>query len=98
MADERVKAFPDIPTLKELGIDWSLGTWRGIAGPKGLPDDIVNVLEPALKKAVESERFTSFMDQVGYGVAWIPTDEAVKFLAENDEGLGNLMKELGLAK
>jgi len=55
-------------------------------------------LEPALKKAVESERFTSFMDQVGYGVAWIPTDEAVKFLAENDEELGNLMKELGLAK
>jgi tripartite-type tricarboxylate transporter receptor subunit TctC len=98
MADERVKAFPDIPTLKELGIDWSLGTWRGIAGPKGLSDDVVSVLEPALKKAVESERFTSFMDQVGYGVAWIPTDEAVRFLAENDEELGNLMKELGLAK
>ena len=30
--------FPDIPTLKEAaGIDYSVGAWRGIAGPKGLP-------------------------------------------------------------
>ncbi|HPP38458.1 MAG TPA: tripartite tricarboxylate transporter substrate binding protein [Thermosynergistes sp.] len=98
MADERIKAFPEIPTLKELGVDWSLGCWRGIAGPKGLPDDVVDILEPALKKAVESERFVNFMDQVGYGIIWIPSAEAAEFLEKDDEVMGNLMKELGLAK
>ncbi len=38
MAPQRNSAFPDVPTLKEAaGIDYSVGAWRGIAGPKGLP-------------------------------------------------------------
>ena len=38
MGPERNPVFKDIPTLKEaMGIDYSTGAWRGIAGPKGLP-------------------------------------------------------------
>ena len=38
MAPSRNSAFPDVPTLKEAaGIDYSVGAWRGIAGPKGMP-------------------------------------------------------------
>jgi len=34
MAPQRLGVFPNIPTLKEtLGIDYSTGAWRGIAGP-----------------------------------------------------------------
>jgi len=32
MAEERNPVFPDVPTLKEEGVDWTLGAWRGIAG------------------------------------------------------------------
>ncbi|BDY99963.1 hypothetical protein MUTS16_10370 [Escherichia coli] len=30
MADERMKTMPDVPTLKEKGVDLSIGTWRGL--------------------------------------------------------------------
>ena len=36
MSAERNPAFPDVPTLKEAtGLDWTIGAWRGIAGPDG---------------------------------------------------------------
>lgn len=98
MGDERVVAFPDVPTLKELGIDWSLGTWRGIAVPAGTPAEVVERLEAALAKAVASDRYTSFMNDVGFGVTWIPSDEAVDFLAEQDQVMGDLMRQMGVAK
>jgi len=37
MVAERDPKFPDVPTLKEMGIDWSCGVWRGIAAPAGTP-------------------------------------------------------------
>ena len=47
-----------MPTLKEaIGIDWTIGAWRGIAGPKGLPDEVDAKLEPALKKVYDSEEY-----------------------------------------
>ena len=48
MATARNPAFPDVPTLKEaMGIDYSTGAWRGIAGPKGLPADVATKLTAA---------------------------------------------------
>ena len=37
MGAERNPSFPDVPTLQEVGIDWRMGAWRGVAGPAGLP-------------------------------------------------------------
>ena len=56
MASERNPAFKDVPTLKEAaGIDYSVGAWRGIAGPKGLPKEIADKLTAELKKASDFE-------------------------------------------
>ncbi len=40
MADERLGIAPEVPTLKEQGIDWSLGGWVAVGDPAGLPDAI----------------------------------------------------------
>lgn len=98
MAEQRVAAFPDVPTLKELGIDWSLGTWRGIAVPAGTPAEIVKTLENSLAKAVASEQFTSFMNNMGFGIYWLPSEQAYAFLAEQDQVMGELMRQMGVAK
>lgn len=98
MGDERVVAFPDVPTLKEKGIDWSLGTWRGFAVPAGTPADVVKTLEAAVAKAVASDQYVTFMNDVGFGILWLPSDEARQFLAEQDEIMGTLMKQMGVAK
>ena len=37
MADKKDPKFPDVPTLKELGLEWSCGAWRGVVRPQGNP-------------------------------------------------------------
>ena len=98
MADQRAELFPEVPTLKELGINWAMGAWRGITVPKGTPNDVVAVLEKSIEKAVGNDMFKKFMKDKGYGILWKRSAEFDKFMAEEDEIKGKIMKEAGLTK
>jgi len=99
MAQNRNPAFPDVPTLKEAaGIDYSVGAWRGIAAPKGLPADIQQKLVAALKKANESKEFTDFMASRGFGVKWADPAGFAKFMADGNAAMGKAMEAAGLKK
>lgn len=96
MADARDPVFKDVPTLKELGINWTMGAWRGIALPKNTPKGITEVVERAVEKVAKSPEFAKFMKDNGFGVLYKPSGEFATFLAEQDEAMGKLMKEVGL--
>ncbi len=98
MGDKRAELFPDVPTLKELGINWSMGTWRGVGVPKDTSDEIVKILERSLEKAVRSSEYKDFMAKNGFGITWMPAGDYGKFMAESDRMMGSLMKEVGLIK
>jgi len=51
--DKRLAAFPDVPTLKESGIDVVMTQWYGLAAPKGTPNDVVETLVRAVKAAMQ---------------------------------------------
>ncbi len=97
MADKRDPAF-DVPTLKELGIDWAIGAWRGIALPRGTSPEIVAVYEKALEKVVKNREFVDFMQKAPFGVLWKGSRDFAAFLEEQDRTMGQLMKEAGLTK
>ena len=87
-----------MPTLKEAtGLDWTLGAWRGFAGPKGLPAEVTDVLVPALAKIYESPEFKDFMSQRGFGTVYAAPAQFETFMAGRDASLGEVMKGLGLA-
>jgi tripartite-type tricarboxylate transporter receptor subunit TctC len=99
MAPARNAAFPDVPTLKEtMGIDYSTGAWRGIAGPKGLPADIAAKLTATLKKVYEAKEFKEFMANRGFGAVWGDAGEFTAFMDKGDAQMGEAMKAAGLAK
>jgi tripartite-type tricarboxylate transporter receptor subunit TctC len=99
MSPERNSAFPDVPTLKEgMGVEWSIGAWRGIAGPKGLPKNVVDRLGPAIKKVHDSKEFRDFMAQRGFGVVWADAEGYRKHMADDLAKMGNVMKAVGIAK
>jgi tripartite-type tricarboxylate transporter receptor subunit TctC len=54
---ERLKDYPDVPTLIECGYDFTTLTLIGIAGPKGLPEPILHKLEEALAKVWKAPVF-----------------------------------------
>jgi len=99
MDTERLGAFPDVSTLKEAtGSDWKMAAWRGVAGPKGMPDDATAKLSAALEKVWKSAEFQEFMKGRGFGLVWKPGAEFATWMDDSDAALGTVMKAVGLAK
>ncbi len=99
MSKERNPVFPKVPTLEQaIGSTYSLGAWRGIAGPKGLPSNVSKTLEAAMKKVYNSAEYKEFMNKRGLGMKWRDTKDFAAYLAENNAEFGKIMKSVGLAK
>ncbi len=64
---ERVSDLPDVPTMKELGLDQlSLEFWDGVWAPAGVPADIVEKLNAAINAALQSPEMVASMKQLGF--------------------------------
>jgi tripartite-type tricarboxylate transporter receptor subunit TctC len=99
MAPERNPQFKDVPTLNEaLGINYSVGAWRGIAGPKGMPPEIAAKLTAELKKIFDGAEFQDFMKNRGFGTVWRDPAGFASFMAEGDKAMGVSMAAAGLKK
>ena len=99
MAPARNPLFKDIPTLNEsLGINYSVGAWRGLAGPKGMPAEVAAALTAALKKAYDSKEYNDFMASRGFGVTWADAAGFAKFMNEGDAAMSKAMAAAGLKK
>jgi len=99
MDTERNGAFPDVPTLVEAAnLDWQMAAWRGLAGPKGMPEEATETLTSAFEKVWNSDEFQEFMKGRGFGLVWKPGDEFAEWMASSDAALGSVMSAVGLAK
>lgn len=99
MDKTRSSLFPNVPTLKEAtGSDWATGAWRGIAAPKGLPENVRARLEASVKKAYDSKDYKDFMAQRGFGTLWGNGAEFASFMAKADADMKAVMMAVGIAK
>ena len=60
---DRAKAWPDVPTLKDLGYPWVFDSPFGVAGPKGMDPKIVQTLHDAFKKSIEDPETLAVLDK-----------------------------------
>lgn len=99
MAEEPLESFPDVPTVtSQVDSDFTTGAWRGVIGPQGMDDDIVETLETALHAAYESDTYQTFMAKQGYGVQWKDAQAFGDYMETSDAEFGEIMKAIGLAK
>jgi tripartite-type tricarboxylate transporter receptor subunit TctC len=99
ISSERSPLYPDLPTSDEvLGIKWSPLPFRGMAGPKGLPDDVVQKVSAALKEITEDAEFKKFMTSRGFSVAYQDAPTFAATVKAAHDGLSETMKAVGLAK
>jgi tripartite-type tricarboxylate transporter receptor subunit TctC len=98
MSDERLAEFPDIPTCKEAGIDWSAVGWRGLALPKGTPPDIVKSLESKALEIVKSEAFKSFMKKNGFAIVIRDSAAFSAFLEAQEAQWKTVVEATGYSK
>ena len=65
MSEERLPGFPEDPTLKEQGIDWSIGGWVSICAPAGLAPDVKAKLDAAVLKASNDPAYLEALTNAG---------------------------------
>lgn len=95
---EPVSVLPDVKTAKSQGYDIDISMWRGLAAPKGTPDDVLAKLEAAAKAAAESEEFIAASKNIGFEPAFKGREEFGKTIARDDEFYAALLKDLGMTK
>ena len=64
MTEKRVAAFPEIPTLRELGYDFVNDTVFAIAAPADTPPEVLARLEAALAQAVKSKEYLETIEKL----------------------------------
>ena len=94
VSDSRVAAFPDVPTVKELGIDYSLVHWGGFMAPEGIPDKAKTELEKALKVAVNSEEFKNFVEEQGMQPFYRNSQDVTVFAKKQEIILKELLDKI----
>ena len=62
--DKRVKNLPGVPTAKELGYLLTVDMWSGLSGPPGLPQEVVDTINRAVKKIIKSPAFIADLEKV----------------------------------
>lgn len=96
--DKRLASLPDVPTLKEAGIDLAMTLWRGVAAPKGTPEPALTRLERAFTQAAQSSEFRDFATRMGAVVDVRGARDFDAFIARDDREIAALMEQIGLRK
>lgn len=93
-ADKRLEMFPDVPTVKEQGINFAMGMWRGLAAPKGTPSDALKKLLDAFKKGMEDPAFKKSTADMAVTIHYLGPEDFGKLMASDNDFYGQLVKEV----
>jgi tripartite-type tricarboxylate transporter receptor subunit TctC len=92
----RTRNWPNVPTLRDLGIDMVSNSPFGIAGPKGIDPAVVKILHDAFRKGLEDPAYGAAMVKFDQEPFYLGSEDyrafALKQIAEQKQ----LIEELGL--
>ena len=96
--EKRLPQFPDVPTFKELGMNWVDGAYRGVAVPKSTPPAVRKQVSDVMDAINKDPDFRRRMAEGGFEVTDIGIDAMPAFLAERTPAYLQSAKALGLGK
>jgi tripartite-type tricarboxylate transporter receptor subunit TctC len=94
--DQRLKAFPNVPTLREKGYPFAVHSALSLMGPAGMPKPVVEKLQNAFAQAMESKAFLDVMDKFDMPPAYLGSDALTKLVNKDYIETGELIKSLGI--
>lgn len=95
---QRHYLIPDVPTFREQGIDFISGSWRYIAGPKGIPADRLATLEARLLEVLRDKEFAEKARAAGFTLGPLGRAETARRLASEDAAMYPVFLEAGLVR
>jgi tripartite-type tricarboxylate transporter receptor subunit TctC len=93
--DKRLAALPDVPTLKELGLDAEFYIWAGLFAPKATPAPVMRALREAARQAVADAEFKSAMAKLETPIHYLDADEFQRFWDKDAQALAEGVRRVG---
>jgi len=93
---ERLAAFPDLPTFKELGYsDVEFYIWAGLFAPKGMPAPVLTKLRETVRDAMKDPEVTKVFEAAGNMPAYQDSEAFAAFVSKDSERLVATAKKIG---
>lgn len=93
---ERVALIPDIPTLKEEGIDVDATNWWGIMAPKGTPGDVVEALHRDINTVLSNPKLKDSLASEGAQITSATREQFDQRIAEETKKWAAVARQTGL--
>lgn len=98
LSDKRLADFPDLPTAKEQGIDLTVTKFRGLAGPKGLPANVLAAWDKGIRAVLADPDYQKEYAKESLIAAPMASPEATDFTRRFAGEVTTSLKELGVVK
>jgi tripartite-type tricarboxylate transporter receptor subunit TctC len=92
----RVQLLPDVPAISESIPGVQMEAWLGIAGPVGLPDDVVSRLGEAIREISTMPEVRKRFTDTGQNLEYLPAAQFRERLSIDQERLGRAVNEAGI--
>jgi len=96
--DKRHPLLPDVPTFKELGVNWIDGAYRGIGMPKGTPPEARKRVSDLFMQLNNDPDMKELAAKSGFELVNVGTDQMDVFMKERIELYTKGAALLGLGK
>ncbi len=93
---ERHPSYPDVPTLKELGIDAVMGNYSGFVAPKGTDPAKIKIIDDAIAKAMQDPALRKFLVDAGYQPVYLDHTQFQGVIDSAEKQLDFLVNDLGI--
>src|SRR5438445_2096661 len=93
---ERTRNWPDVPTLRDIGIDMVSNSPFGIAGPKGMDAKVVKTLHDAFKKGIAEPGYIDTMIKLDQEPFYLDSADYRAFALKQLVEQKRVIEELGL--
>jgi putative tricarboxylic transport membrane protein len=98
LTDAPIPQLAGVPTAKESGVDLVVRKFRGLAAPKGLPDDVTKAWDQAIPRLLADPEYKKGYEAAGLVPAFMPHAEYVKFVDGFATEQKQALTEIGITK
>jgi len=91
---ERLPAFPEVPTLKELGYDMEVYLWTGLFAPKDVPPHALKTLRTAVRQVVQDAEFSKASEKMQMPPAYLDAPEFKTWWDKDTEMLVSAIRRM----
>jgi tripartite-type tricarboxylate transporter receptor subunit TctC len=94
----RSNAWPNVPTLKEIGINLVENSPYGIAGPKGMDPKVVKILHDAFRQGLYEPSHLATLKMLDQEPMYLDSESYRKFAMQEIAEQKRIVEELGLSR